>query len=310
MLGRWTAPASDSIFNPPAGGGEGLSNIEGILVRIPTEWQTQLPLLMELHRIACERVDGRPNAAVVRSNFEGLIRSAECSRLLNLMLGDLAADSTSEPDALGPDGHIVLTSGLLEPYIGIGLSGQARTDGLVHCVTSTTLLGALSSEGFRYTTWSPPEGWDPRVYLRGVQFTRDETRHCAFGDTVLLEAGTVFRYEEDGRLVGKVSFDDYLPFQWSFDSETGLAASANISTAEATILVYLLRFLAIYGDAQGLEAVLQHAEHSFHYVRWEAVKTCGRLSPETALDLVRRLAGDPHPEVRRAVERTLASMEH
>jgi hypothetical protein len=94
-------------------------------------------------------------------------------------------------------------------------------------------------------------------------------------------------------------------YEWAFDRTTlapkGVTVLDSFSSQITTVMQMLTTLgTPVYGDF--VETAL--GSRYFH-VRWEALKMINQLTPERTQAAIERLKNDPHPAIRRAVERTL-----
>jgi hypothetical protein len=94
-------------------------------------------------------------------------------------------------------------------------------------------------------------------------------------------------------------------YEWSFDRETlapkGVTVLDSFSS-QMTTAMQMLATLAAPLDPAFIETGLNS---EYFHVRWETLKTIGRIAPERTPETLERLKNDPHPSIRRAVEKTL-----
>lgn len=278
------------------------------MLRLPESWKDALPLTFELHEVVRNAAPTDAQLQQIVQHVRRFSDSPERSLLIDLLLREFVNDPAAEPANLGNDGDIVIAAGMHEPFIGIGLTQVSTEDSPAYCATCTTLLAALDDNGFAYQTWEPPIDWNPDEFTPLAKFINPSAKVCRRNECVVIRPGQAFEYLDDGRLVIKVLIPDNIALQWAFDRRLGTARHVHMSTPEATILVYLLRFLAHHGNRSSLEAVKQLLRSKFHYVRWEAVKTYCSLDGPEALSVLEHFVLDPHPELRKAATRTLASV--
>jgi hypothetical protein len=94
-------------------------------------------------------------------------------------------------------------------------------------------------------------------------------------------------------------------YEWAFDRATaapkGVTVVDSFSSQVATVM-QMLTSLGAPVDDDFVEMGL--ASRHFH-VRWETLKMINRLAPGQTQKTVERLKNDPHPAIRRAVEKTI-----
>jgi len=95
-------------------------------------------------------------------------------------------------------------------------------------------------------------------------------------------------------------------YEWAFDRITLAPSGVTVLDASASQLataMQMLTTLDVPVDEDFIETGL--ASPHFH-VRWEALKMVSRVAPEKTDEILKRLATDPHPAIRRAVEKTIS----
>jgi hypothetical protein len=98
------------------------------------------------------------------------------------------------------------------------------------------------------------------------------------------------------------------PLEWTFDRETLSPIGGTGNDPAESQLISLIRAAAVFPGSD-LESLRRAVGHPSHSVRWAAVQAIGKLDSDAAVELLPGLARDPHPHIRRAAERTLASLE-
>jgi hypothetical protein len=276
------------------------------MLLLPGHWRDTLPIIFDIYELVQMARSADSLIQIIAERLQEFATSPEPSMLLDMLLLEFVADPAAEPAILGNDGDIVIAAGMNEPFIGIALT-QAYVDGSpAYCTTCTTLLASLDNKGFSYQTWREPVDWQPEVFNLSTRFIDASIGICRPKECLVIRSGQAFEYRESGCLVVKVLLPDNIALQWAFDRTLGTVHHTHMSTPEATILVYLLRFLACHGNASSLESVEQCFKNRFHYIRWEAVKTYCSLDGPLAQDILEQFTADPHPELRAAAARTLA----
>ncbi len=115
-----------------------------------------------------------------------------------------------------------------------------------------------------------------------------------------------WRYEGNTGHVLRLHSESLGDYEWAFDRETGapkgVTALDSFSSQVATVM-QMLTSLDAPLDEDFAEMAL--GSRNFH-VRWETLKMISRLAPEKTQETFERLKDDPHPAIRRAIEKTLA----
>ncbi len=95
-------------------------------------------------------------------------------------------------------------------------------------------------------------------------------------------------------------------YEWAFDRKTRGPSGVTVLDASASQLATAMQMLTTLGapiDEDFIETGL--ASPHFH-VRWETLKTISHVAPEKVRETLKRMATDPHPAIRSAVEKTIS----
>lgn len=98
------------------------------------------------------------------------------------------------------------------------------------------------------------------------------------------------------------------PLDWTFDRKTLSPVGASGNDLAESNLISLISTAALFSESD-VGLLRQAVVHPSHNVRWAALQAIGKLDSAAAVALLPDLARDPHPHVRRAAERTLASLD-
>jgi hypothetical protein len=94
-------------------------------------------------------------------------------------------------------------------------------------------------------------------------------------------------------------------YEWAFDRVTGAPKGVTVLDSSSSQIATVMQMLTSLGAPLDEDfAEMGLASRHFH-VRWETLKMINRLAPEKTEETVERLKNDPHPAIRRAVEKTL-----
>ena len=94
---------------------------------------------------------------------------------------------------------------------------------------------------------------------------------------------------------------------WTFDRAKLKSWYATSIDYEVTSMMTIADLLGRLRDRAALEPLARlYHESPHHYARWSAVKNIGRIDKNVGIEFLRKSLDDPHPEVKRAAERTLA----
>jgi hypothetical protein len=94
-------------------------------------------------------------------------------------------------------------------------------------------------------------------------------------------------------------------YEWAFDRETGAPKGVTVLNSFSSQVAAVTQMLACLGAPLDEEFAEKGLESRDFHVRWETLKMISRLAPEQTRKAVERLKNDPHPAIRRAVEKTL-----
>jgi hypothetical protein len=164
---------------------------------------------------------------------------------------------------------------------------------------------ALVYDRYRITTPYRNEVFDPAVKIERVG--RDETPPGEIFELRSSEYLYDFKNEEPV-LLAKLTSAPYETLEWLFSKETLHAWQANDAELSSTQLRVAAYMLGKLGYASSLEPLKKLTQHAHHAVRWQAVKSLGRIDRNAALEALRAAQNDRHPHNRRAAEKTLAQL--
>ncbi|HTU34285.1 MAG TPA: hypothetical protein VMF66_10825 [Candidatus Acidoferrum sp.] len=94
-------------------------------------------------------------------------------------------------------------------------------------------------------------------------------------------------------------------YEWAFDRATGAPKGVTVLDSFSSQVASVMQMLTSLGaplDADFAEMGL--TSRHFH-VRWETLKMISQLAPEKTEEAIARLKDDPHPAIRRGIEKTL-----
>ncbi len=172
-----------------------------------------------------------------------------------------------------------------------------------HCMARN--VGPVPLTVRRYTTDRPVQNdiYDPQVRL--------ELR-----DKVILQPGQsierngyteVLDWESPGETgyVLRLHSEGHGHYEWAFDRETLTPRGATVLDSFASQLTTAMQMLVALGVPVNRDFIELGLASPHFQVRWDTMKMIGELAPELTGETLHRLKDDPHPAIRRAVERTL-----
>jgi len=116
-----------------------------------------------------------------------------------------------------------------------------------------------------------------------------------------------WRSEEQTGYVLRLHSESLGDYEWAFDRATGAPKGVTVLDSYSSQVATVMQMLTSLGAPLDEDfAEMGLGSRHFH-VRWEALKMINRLAPEKTEQTVERLKDDPHPAIRRAIEKTLQS---
>lgn len=120
-------------------------------------------------------------------------------------------------------------------------------------------------------------------------------------------------YEDvlDWRSEGKTGFllrlhsETLGDYEWAFDRETAAPKAVTVLDSYSSQVATVMQMLTSLGAPLDQDFVETGLASRYFHVRWETLKMVSRLAPEQTRKTVDRLKDDPHPVIRRAIEKTL-----
>jgi hypothetical protein len=94
-------------------------------------------------------------------------------------------------------------------------------------------------------------------------------------------------------------------YEWAFDRKTRAPKGVTVLDSFSSQITTVMQMLTTLGTPVYGDFVETALGSRYFHVRWEALKMISQLMPERTKEAIERLKNDPHPAIRRAVERTL-----
>jgi hypothetical protein len=94
-------------------------------------------------------------------------------------------------------------------------------------------------------------------------------------------------------------------YEWSFDRETLAPKGVTVLDSFSSQMTTAMQMLATLGAPIEPNFIEMGLGSEYFHVRWETLKTISQIAPERTSEALARLKDDPHPSIRRAVEKTL-----
>jgi hypothetical protein len=94
-------------------------------------------------------------------------------------------------------------------------------------------------------------------------------------------------------------------YEWAFDRETGAPTGVTVLDSFSGQVATVMQMLTSLGAPVDEDFVEMGLASEHFHVRWETLKMVNHLAPEKTQETIERLKDDPHPAIRRAIEKTL-----
>lgn len=169
-------------------------------------------------------------------------------------------------------------------------------------------IAPLGDKPLTFNVYAAPTNCDWNVFDRNISLTFVEKRTIRAGQFLKIDNKHYvydFVFEHKTLALKFVSAVNSVQ-HWAFDPMTLRpiqAISANPMDAE---LVNIAEVLGAFRDRSSLELLESLSRHESHHVRWEAIKSLGKIDADQAFKRVVDARSDPHPHIRNAAQKTLA----
>jgi hypothetical protein len=114
-----------------------------------------------------------------------------------------------------------------------------------------------------------------------------------------------WRSEGDTGFVLRLHSESLGDYEWAFDRETASPAGVTVLDSFSSQVATVMQMLTSLEAPVDEDFVAMGLASPHYHVRWETLKMISRLAPERTRETVERLKNDPHPAIRRAIEKTL-----
>lgn len=95
-------------------------------------------------------------------------------------------------------------------------------------------------------------------------------------------------------------------YEWAFDRKTLAPSGATVLDSFSSQVTTAMQMLTALGVPVDQDFIATGLASPYFHVRWETLKMVSQLAPERTQETLERLKDDPHPAIRKAVERTFA----
>lgn len=95
-------------------------------------------------------------------------------------------------------------------------------------------------------------------------------------------------------------------YEWAFDRRTLAPKGVTVLDSFSSQVTTAMQMLAAMGTPVDDSFIEMGLTSPYFHVRWETLKMISRVAPERTREAIERLKDDPHPAIRRAIEKTMA----
>jgi hypothetical protein len=248
--------------------------------------------------------------------FCDLVGSSFLTELVNHELSLLAEDPAVVADGLRSETAFDVAQTADWTLSVRIMAPPATADDLIWSSAEHLLFGIPAVRGAReleFTRYEQPapepcEVLDPdRILLRRGRTTAGP------GEVRLLRAGKDVLQSTAGTaapaLILVLTSAPVMPFRWGYDVGSLRPVKIAASGGASWRLDYAVRLLAAARDKESVPVLTKLAGHEHHFVRWTAIRAVTALDPAAGTALIEEAAAsDPHPHIRQAAGRALATL--
>jgi hypothetical protein len=273
---------------------------------IPDEWRAEVPLICS----AIERIEPLSTLddayeAGIPELLADISKSCEHQRIVRRVARQWFEEPKWFESMNSVPGNIVLGQARCGNVLAIAFSlGFNRTRPRVS-IPIDTLMTALSPHGLKVNVSPLCGSTDFELPDPTLRVLAREEKTCAQHESIGLRCGTVFDYADTDSMVLKVELINRTPLRFHFDAIDGHYLGASLSGPADSQLLAFITSLRTTGTPDMAQVLMGYAIHPSHWVRWETVKTIAELDTDLALQAIRGMVDDPHPEIRHAAAKTL-----
>lgn len=264
---------------------------------------------------ALDKIIQAPEDVIFAAPIITELRSDRCAlqELLNRYFLSMQSDLDRYPREVSGNFVSFLPIDLREPYTrryGFGLSYHEDTPNTsIGTHQSYTVLTPLNRE-IDVDFFEQPIRWDPDQFAPGSRIKWTGSNRYAPGNVALITPDSLIhsiRFSGPTVLL-KVQSEVVVPFEWSFDKET-LEAWQTISTVQMdTTCLHLCLRAQLLNDLRLVSPLFEMLEHERHFVRWAAAQALCACDSAIGIGVLKRLLGDPHPNIAMASQRALDAL--
>ena len=273
---------------------------------LPESWHPDLPRICAVAELmqGLKSVEEAQEAQFPRLLSE-ISQSREHEILIRLVAQRWAEDPCWYGAVNSAAGNILISQSLAGHIFAVGVSfGVNTTQPRISSPVDSLLTSAgTCGLNINISDLSAPTDFavpDPALHV-GPRRQVFVPQHA----TIAVPAGTVWDYADTDSMVIKLELASRTPLCFHFEPESGRYMGASLATAADSQLLAFIVSMRATGTSELAPVLARYTEHASHWVRWETVKTVAELDSDLAVQLIRKLADDPHPEIRAAAHKTL-----
>lgn len=260
-------------------------------------------------REMCAAYGKRNTLADCRDLLVNLCESRAAADYVNGELEQIAAGASMSATASG-DGQSFLLARAPGLSLSLHLVQSTRAPSKVCGTIEDRLVTPCGDEPVVLNLWAQPRPDPIDVFQpeRALREPRQLVLHR--GETAMLRAARdIAHIAADGPapllVLGTPSA---YPLVWEYDAATGRPNRMIAGSPVSSRLEYTSLILAEMGYQPAIPQLTQLCHHTDHAVRWAAIRAVTHLDRAQGVDLLQDATSDPHPQLRTAAARVLATL--
>lgn len=274
---------------------------------IPEEWHSNVPLmcaiierLSDVNSLDDAISQDIPAAltAISRSDEHGFIVRSTAEKWLN--------DCNWVHILNSVPGNILLGQSSSGNLLAIGVSVGFDPTKFRSSTAIDSILIPLSAGGLTINVSPHCGNMNLEVPDRDLRVLARNQLHYDQHSALFIRRGTVFDYADRQSLVLKFELSGHRSgLNFHFEPKEGRYAGASLSSTTDSQLLAFISAMRATATPEMAKLLATYTKHPSHWIRWEAVKTVAELDEVLAVELIKTLVEDPHPEIRAAARKTL-----
>jgi|GEM_PF-4503888 len=238
--------------------------------------------------------------------FRRLVASTFLTDYLN---GELARIAGGEASLGRETGYRRRLTILRTPEFDLRIYFLHRTDRMreITSVQRHTMISPIA-HAFEVRRFTVPQAAQQGMFDRGASLSEGRAVQIAPGETLSFRPGCdAYVVVSDAEVAAFLAVEDVRSesLSWRFDPASLQCVGAVTNDAAVSRLRETLELAAALKVGSVIPAARSLLDHPSHLVRWSTIAAVVQLSKPAAIPLVRRIARDTHPQLRRAAQRLL-----